>query len=162
MVAPQSHTQLEPMTMTSDGKRVCGATGPACTHPALEKDARLQHSSCQEDPKSTDSSSHRPQPVVEGSDAWSQRSSGLDPPGSATRHCADEGPSRPGRQFPPRQDPAGPTTSHAPGAEPHTCLVAALTCRHSLNSGSDGLHADRTNEAQTCGREPGVTAALCH
>ena len=163
MVAPQSHTQLEPMTMTSGGKRFCGVTGPACTHPALEKDARLQHSSCQEDPKI-----HRqfqPQTTalgVEGGDAWTQRSAGFDPPGSVTRRCADEGPSWPGRQFPPQQNPAGPSTSHAPGAEPRTCPVAALTCRHSLNPGSDGLHADRTNEAQTCGGEPGVTAALCH
>lgn len=30
-----------------------------------------------------------------------------------------------------------------------------LTCTHLLNSGSDGLHADGTNEAQTCGGDPG-------
>lgn len=79
----------------------------------------------------------------------------LGPPGSATRHCADKGPSQPGWQFPPRQDPTDLTTSHAPGAEPRIRPVATLACTHSLNSGSDGLHADRTNEAQTCGGELG-------
>ena len=58
--------------MTSGGKRFCGVTGPACTHPALEKDARLQHSSCQEDPKFTDSSNHRLQPL-----AWKAVTRGL-------------------------------------------------------------------------------------
>ena len=58
--------------MTSGGKRVYGMTAPACAHPALEKGARLQHSSCQEDPKATDCSNHRPQPS-----AWKAVTHGL-------------------------------------------------------------------------------------
>lgn len=58
--------------MTSGGKRVYGTTGPACAHPALEKGARLQRSSCQEDPKSTARSNHRPQPLV-----WKEATHGL-------------------------------------------------------------------------------------
>lgn len=152
-MAPQSHTQLEPMT--SGGKRVCGATGllhppcpgEGCLITALQLPGRPQiHRQLQ--PQATALS-------VEGSDAWTQWSAGLDPPSSAACRCADKGPSQPGRPFPPRQDPAGPTTSHGPGAETHTRPVTALACRHSLNSGSDALHADRTNEAQTCGGELG-------
>lgn len=58
--------------MTSGGKRVYGMTAPACAHPALEKGARLQRSSCQEDPKATDCSKHRPQPS-----AWKAVTHGL-------------------------------------------------------------------------------------
>lgn len=38
---------------------------------------------------------------------------------------------------------------------PAHARVDTLTCTHLLNSGSDGLHADGTNEAQTCRGDTG-------